>query len=266
MRLVSYGVCGPIHNLQAGGRRFETCTAHQEPFKVQRLVAHRMTRQAQRHCLAVSVSRRWPHRRQNPYLGKWGYRWQKRKLASEQNHRRSDPPELFHGPSCMPDLRHVPDLLAVELHHVYIVRLEALAGRWAGTTRSGMSAGEDSVSTDVLPFVIGGERLHLVSPVENGRQQPLHPFCVLLQGPCVRERFGLRGERRIRVAVLLASLPSFPGFAGFEEFSGNFRDRCHGPDSFPELQMLFNQSLSLPADDPLPTNQASLEGHSLGSL
>src|ERR1700735_2107319 len=165
---------------------------------------------------------------------------EKRKLASKQSHLRSDPPELLHGPSRMPDLRHMLDLLAVELHHVHIVRLHALAGRWAGAAWSGMSAGEDAVGTDVLPFVIGGERLHLVSSVGNRRQQPLHPFGILLQGPCVSERFGLRRERRTRVAVLLASLPSFPGFAGFEEFSGNFRNRCHGPDSFPELLMLFS--------------------------
>ena len=27
--LESFCVCSPFHNLQAGGRRFETCTAHQ---------------------------------------------------------------------------------------------------------------------------------------------------------------------------------------------------------------------------------------------
>src|SRR5580698_4671280 len=94
---------------------------------------------------------------------------EKRKLAPEQDDRRSDPPELLHGPSRMPDLRHMPDLLAVELHHVHIVRLHALAGRWAGATLSGLSAREDGVCADALAFVIGGERLHFVSPVGNGR-------------------------------------------------------------------------------------------------
>jgi hypothetical protein len=40
----------------------------------------------------------------------------------------------------VPDLRHVPDFLAVELHHVHIVRRYVLASRWAGATLPGMSA------------------------------------------------------------------------------------------------------------------------------
>src|SRR5271166_6160412 len=102
-----------------------------------------------------------------------------------------------------------------------------------------MSAGEDGVGADALPFVIGGKRLQLVAPIWNGTQQPPHPLSVLLEGPRISERFGLRGECRIRLAVLLASLPSFPSFAGLEEFHGNTSDRRHGSRSSSELLMSF---------------------------
>src|SRR5712692_105452 len=128
----------------------------------------------------------------------------------------------------MPDLRHVPDLVPVKLHYIHIVCPHALASWWAGTALASMRTQEDTVRTDALPFFISAKGLQLISPVGNERQQALHPVRVLLQGPCVRKRLGLRRKRSIRFTVPLASLPSFSCFAGLKEFLGNPCNRRHG--------------------------------------
>src|SRR5467141_825380 len=89
------------------------------------------------------------------------------------------PPELLHGQARMPDLRHVPDLVAVEVHHVHVVRFRALSGRGAGAAVAGMRPGEDAVRTDALAPLVGGKRLQVVSSVGNERQQAPHPVGVL---------------------------------------------------------------------------------------
>ena len=70
-----------------------------------------------------------------------------------------DPSELFHGQSSMPDLRHVPDLLTVKIHHVHIVCLHTLASWWAGATLTGVSAREDGVRTDALSLIVSAKAL-----------------------------------------------------------------------------------------------------------
>src|SRR5882724_12987727 len=50
--------------------------------------------------------------------------------------RKASPAELLHRPSGIPDLRHVADLVAFELHHIDVVRLHLLAGRRAGAARA----------------------------------------------------------------------------------------------------------------------------------
>src|SRR6266446_5560682 len=113
----------------------------------------------------------------------------------------------------MPDLRHVPDLVTVKLHHIHIVCFHTLAGWWTGATVTSMSTGEDAVRTDAPALLIRGKGLQVISSVRNKRQQTLHPVRVLLQVPYVRKRLGLRRKRRIRLAVLLAPLPALPRLA-----------------------------------------------------
>ena len=69
----------------------------------------------------------------------------------------------------MPDLRHVADLVASELHYVDIVRRRLLAGRLTRTTGTGVSTRKDSIGSDVVSFGIGGEGFHLVAAVRHNR-------------------------------------------------------------------------------------------------
>src|SRR5712691_9057371 len=110
----------------------------------------------------------------------------------------------------MPDLRHVPDLVTVKLHHIHIVCPHTLARWWAGATRASMRTREDAVRRDALPLIISAKGLRFISPANNEHQQTLHPVRVLMHRPHVSERLGLRRKRSIRLTVLFASLPSFP--------------------------------------------------------
>jgi hypothetical protein len=51
----------------------------------------------------------------------------------------SAPAEFLHGPSGIPDFRHLPDLFPVEIHHIDVVCRRALAGwrTWAALTGMG---------------------------------------------------------------------------------------------------------------------------------
>src|SRR5215510_3695800 len=132
-----------------------------------------------------------------------------------------DPSELLHGQSCMPNLRHVPDLLPVKIHHIHIVCLYMLARWGTGATLARMRGREDPVRTDALPLLIRAKRLQVIASVRHKGQQTLHPVRVLLQGLHVSKRLSLGRKRRIRCAVCLASLPSFARFASLEELLGN---------------------------------------------
>src|SRR5262245_21388468 len=88
------------------------------------------------------------------------------------------PAQLLHCQTGIPDLRHVPDLVPPEVHHVHIVGFYALASCRAGTAGASMCAEEDAVGADILPLVVSRERLQLVSSVGKRRQQPLHPVRV----------------------------------------------------------------------------------------
>ena len=125
----------------------------------------------------------------------------------------------------MPNLGYMPDLVAIEIHDVHIIRRRALACRRAGATLTGVRAGEDSVRAHVVALVVSGHRLELVSTVRNESEQSLHPLRVLFHAVHVHERLGLSGKRRIRLAELFASLPALAGLADFEEFAGNLCNR-----------------------------------------
>ena len=49
----------------------------------------------------------------------------------------------------MPDLRHVADLVASELHYIDVIRVRLFAGRLARTTETGMSTRKDAVNSVV---------------------------------------------------------------------------------------------------------------------
>src|SRR5262245_10261783 len=139
-----------------------------------------------------------------------------------------EPSEFLHGPSCMPDFRHVPDLLPVKIHHIHIVCLHTLARGRTGATLSRMRAREDPIGTDALPLLICAKGFQFIASVRDKGQQTLHPVRVLLQGLHASQRLSLGSKRRIRGAVRLASLPSFPRFAGLEELLGNGCNGRHG--------------------------------------
>lgn len=136
----------------------------------------------------------------------------------------TDPAERLQGESCMPDFRHVPDLVALELHHIHIGGVHALARGRAGATLTRMRARKDAVGTDVLPLFIRGQRLEVIASVRYDREQVLHPVRVLVQGVDVSQGLGLYSKRGIGRTVRFASLPSFSFITGDEELFGNLGD------------------------------------------
>src|SRR5215472_6178654 len=73
---------------------------------------------------------------------------------------RTLPAQFPHGPTGIPDFRHVTDLVAFEFHHVNVICVGTLAGWWTGTTLTTMRPGKHSEGTDTLPVVVGGKRFH----------------------------------------------------------------------------------------------------------
>src|ERR1043166_3302514 len=64
------------------------------------------------------------------------------------------PPELFEADRVVPDFRQMTDSIAVEIHNVDVIGLDAFAGRRDGTTCSRVSATEYPVGRHVLaPFI-----------------------------------------------------------------------------------------------------------------
>src|SRR5216683_650202 len=133
------------------------------------------------------------------------------------------PTQFLQSPAGIPDLGHVPDLVAVELHRIDVVRFGALAGRRRATL-SGMRAGEYRKGRDVVSFGIHGERLQVVAAVGHDFHQALHPVGVLLERADLSQRLGLTGKRCVGLAVRLARLPTLALFAGVEELCGDGGD------------------------------------------
>src|SRR5262249_19202389 len=71
------------------------------------------------------------------------------------------PAEFLHGQTGVPDFGHVADLVAVEVHHIDIVGLGALARRRARTALAAMRRMEDTIGGDVFSLLVGGERFDL---------------------------------------------------------------------------------------------------------
>src|SRR5215471_19750958 len=91
------------------------------------------------------------------------------------------PAELLHRQPGVPDLGHVADLWAVELHHVHVIRLDGLSRRRAGTALAGMRRVEHSVRRHIAALFVRRKRLDLVPTVRHESQQSLHPLRVLLE-------------------------------------------------------------------------------------
>src|SRR5262249_24096078 len=77
------------------------------------------------------------------------------------------PAELLQGQTGMPDLRHVPNPVSLEFHHVHVVGLQALAGRGTRTAWPLVGREEDAVRADVLTLLVRGERFELVASVRE---------------------------------------------------------------------------------------------------
>ena len=72
----------------------------------------------------------------------------------------------------MPNLGHVTNLVAGELHHVDVVRPRALASWW-DRARACMGAGKDAIGRDVVALGVGGEGFDLVAAVWQRPEQAL---------------------------------------------------------------------------------------------
>src|SRR5262249_55985569 len=126
----------------------------------------------------------------------------------------------------IPDLRHLCDLVAFELHDVDVIRTDAASCRGNRTALARMSAMEDAVSGDVVAGTIRREGLQLVMSVGQDGQHALHPIRVLFERLQLQQWLGLRRKRRVWSAVGAAPLPTLARFTCFEEGFRYIGDRC----------------------------------------
>src|SRR5262249_34840434 len=96
------------------------------------------------------------------------------------------PSPALQGPTSVPDLGHVADLVAVEGHAIDVVRTRALAGR-RRTALAGVRGDEGRVGDDVVALGIRRPALQVVMAVRHHLHQALHPVGVTLQGLHVDE-------------------------------------------------------------------------------
>src|SRR5205823_3575313 len=69
------------------------------------------------------------------------------------------PTQITHCPAGIPNLRRMPDFIAVEFHDIDVIRAGALAGRWAGAALSGVGCGKDAVCAHTFALLVRCERL-----------------------------------------------------------------------------------------------------------
>jgi hypothetical protein len=116
----------------------------------------------------------------------------------------------------MPNLGHVTNLVAGELHHVDVVSPRALASGWDGAWPC-MRAGKDTIGRDVVAFGVGGEGFDLVAAVWQRPEQALHPVGVLRQRLHLGQRLGLRRKSCVGGTIALAAFPAFARLAGVKK-------------------------------------------------
>jgi hypothetical protein len=79
----------------------------------------------------------------------------------------------------MPDLRHMNDLFAIELHDVDVIRAYPTTSRWNRAARSGVGPVEYRERADIVPLGIGSKGLHLITSIGQYRYDSFHPVGVL---------------------------------------------------------------------------------------
>src|SRR3990170_7214265 len=118
----------------------------------------------------------------------------------------------------------MPDLVAVELHDINVIRCHAFSCGWNRSALAGMRAVEDRIGRDIAPLLVGREGYKLVATIRDEAQQAFHPIAVLLQAFHIRERFSLCGKCRAWHAIGLAGLPALASLTGDEELICNISD------------------------------------------
>lgn len=137
------------------------------------------------------------------------------------------PSKLFQGNAVIPDLGHVANPIAVELHHIHVVGFHLFARRRDRTTVSCMSTAEHSERGYVVPLLIHSKRSKIVAPVWDWSEQTLRPLGVRLQGLYALERTRLCGEGGVSMAESLARFPASAGLTRIEELRSDLFHRTH---------------------------------------
>lgn len=89
------------------------------------------------------------------------------------------PAKILQCQTGMPDLRHMHDLVAVELHDVDVIRAYTTTGWWNGAARSGVGPMEYRECADIVPLGIGSKGLHIITGIRQYRYDSFHPVGVL---------------------------------------------------------------------------------------
>jgi len=154
------------------------------------------------------------------------------------------PADLSEAMTIVPYLGHVPDLIALELHDVYVVRLKTFACGRNRAADSSVRAAENSVNDRVIPNRINAEGSNLVMPVRHRRKHRLHPFRVIPQRRDVFQGVCLSRKPGVVMTIRPTCNPTFTRLTRIEKTCGG----------------LFNVSHEeIPLKKPIPRNSITSE-------
>ena len=136
------------------------------------------------------------------------------------------PAEIFERQTSVPDLRHVRDLLTIELHDVHVIRAGLSASGRYGPTLAGMRPVKNPVDRHIVPRAVQRKRFHFVARVRQDADYALHPVCVLRESSCLQQRLSLCRECRIRRTIRSAHFPSLARLACVKKALRCIHDRC----------------------------------------
>lgn len=123
------------------------------------------------------------------------------------------PADLSEAMTIVPNLGHVPNLIALKPHDVYIVRLKAFARGRNRAADAGVGATENPVDDRAIPNWINAEGTNFVMTVRHRRKHRLHPVRVSLQRRDVFEGVCLRRKPCVFMAILPTHVPTFTRLA-----------------------------------------------------
>jgi len=117
----------------------------------------------------------------------------------------------------IPDLGHMPDLIALKLHDIHVVRLKAFTCGRNRATDFGVRATENPIDDCAIANRVNTEGTDLVMTVRHRSKHRLHPFRISLQRRNIFKGVRLRSKTCIVMAILPTYVPTLPRLTGIKK-------------------------------------------------